>query len=98
MVDIARPDSVIKKKKMKRAAYGVAGLTAILLVTVFVSQLKPAAPSVDKATLWPDVVKRGPDGPPGPRHRHAGARGHALDSGDPPPAASSGSCCAPAPT
>ena len=44
MVDIARPDSVIKKKKMKRAAYGVAGLTAILLVTVFVSQLKPAAP------------------------------------------------------
>ena len=60
MVDIARPDSVIKKKKMKRAAYGVAGLTAILLVTVFVSQLKPAAPSVDKATLWPDVVKQGP--------------------------------------
>ena len=60
MVDIARPDSVIKKKKMKRAAYGVAGLTAILLVTVFVARLKPAAPSVDKATLWPDVVKRGP--------------------------------------
>ena len=60
MVDIARPESVVKKKKMKRAAYGVAGLTAILLVTVFVSQLKPAAPSVDKATLWPDVVKRGP--------------------------------------
>ena len=60
MVDIARPESVIRKKKMKRAAYGVAGLTVILLVTVFVSRLKPAAPSVDKATLWPDVVKRGP--------------------------------------
>ena len=58
------------------------GLTVILLVTVFVSSLKPAAPSVDKATLWPDVVKTGPDGPPGARHRHAGARGHALDSGD----------------
>jgi HlyD family secretion protein len=60
MVDIARPESVVRKKKMKRAAYGVVGVTAILLVTVFVSQLKPAAPSVDKATLWPDVVKRGP--------------------------------------
>jgi len=60
MVDIARPESVVKKKKMKRAAYGVAGLTVILLVTVFVSRLKPAAPSVDKATLWPDIVKRGP--------------------------------------
>src|SRR6478735_1319830 len=60
MVDIARPDSVIKKKKMKRAAYGGVGLIVILLVTVFVARLKPAAPSVDKATLWPDVVKRGP--------------------------------------
>jgi HlyD family secretion protein len=60
MVDIARPESVVRKKKMKRYAYGVAGATAILLVTVFVSQLKPAAPSVDKNTLWPDVVKRGP--------------------------------------
>jgi HlyD family secretion protein len=60
MVDIARPESVVRKKKMKRAAYGVVGVTGILLVTVFVSQLKPAAPSVDKATLWPDVVKRGP--------------------------------------
>lgn len=60
MVDIARPESVIRKKKLKRYAYGVAGVTAILLVTVFVSQLKPAAPSVDKNTLWPDVVKRGP--------------------------------------
>jgi HlyD family secretion protein len=60
MVDIARPESVVRKKKMKRAAYGVVGLTAILLVTFFVSRLQPAAPSVDKATLWPDVVKRGP--------------------------------------
>ena len=60
MVDIARPESVVRKKKAKRVAYGVAGLTVILLVTVFVSRLKPAAPSVDKATLWPDVVKRGP--------------------------------------
>ncbi|MEO5824161.1 MAG: HlyD family efflux transporter periplasmic adaptor subunit [Vicinamibacteraceae bacterium] len=60
MVDIARPESVARKKKMKRIAYAVAGLIVIVLVTAFVSRLKPAAPSVDKATLWPDVVKRGP--------------------------------------
>jgi HlyD family secretion protein len=60
MVDIARPESVVRKKKMKRFVYGGAGLVVILLVTVFVARLKPAAPSVDKATLWPDVVKRGP--------------------------------------
>jgi HlyD family secretion protein len=60
MVDIARPESVVRKKKMKRAAYGVVGLTAVLLITVFVSRLKPAAPSIERSTIWPDTVKRGP--------------------------------------
>jgi HlyD family secretion protein len=59
MVDIARPESVIRKKKIKRAAYGVAGLTAILLITVGVSRLRPAAPAVEWGTLWPDTVRRG---------------------------------------
>src|SRR6266536_2083891 len=59
MVDYARPESVVRKKKMKRVAYGVAGLTAILLVTVGVSRLKPAAPSVERGTLLIDTVKRG---------------------------------------
>lgn len=45
---------------MKRAAYGVAGLTVILLITVGVSRLRPAAPTVEWGTLWPDTVKRGP--------------------------------------
>lgn len=60
MVDIARPASVLRRKKIKRAAYAVGGLTAVLLVTVGVSRLKPAAPSVDRATVWIDTVKRGP--------------------------------------
>jgi len=38
----------------------VVGLLAIGSVTYGVSRLKPAAPSVDAATLWPDTVKRGP--------------------------------------
>src|SRR5215468_8494828 len=60
MVDYARPESVVRKKKIKRVAYGVAGLTAILMVTVAVSRLKPAAPSVERGTLLIDTVKRGP--------------------------------------
>jgi HlyD family secretion protein len=60
MVDIARPESVIRRKKIKRAAIGVVGLTAVLLITVFVSRLRPAAPSVERATVWVDTVKRGP--------------------------------------
>ena len=29
-------------------------------ITILLSRLKPAAPSVEMSTLWPDVVKRGP--------------------------------------
>lgn len=59
MVDIARPESVIRKKKLRRALVGLGGLVAIILVTVAVSQLEPAVPSVERTTVWIDTVKRG---------------------------------------
>ena len=40
--------------------YGTAGLTVVLLITLGVSRLKPAAPGVERATVWIDTVKRGP--------------------------------------
>ncbi|HXR39964.1 MAG TPA: HlyD family efflux transporter periplasmic adaptor subunit [Terracidiphilus sp.] len=38
-----------------------AGVAAVLLIVavVAVSRLKPAAPTVDRSTIWPDTVKRG---------------------------------------
>jgi HlyD family secretion protein len=60
MVDIARPATVAKKKKIKRIIMAVAAIVAIGLVTFAVSRLKPAAPGVDRAAVWVDVVKRGP--------------------------------------
>src|SRR5215468_9287309 len=33
---------------------------AILLITLGLSRLKPAAPTVEKSTVWMDTVKRGP--------------------------------------
>lgn len=58
-MDIARPD--LKKKKTRRliVTAGIVGV-AVLLLLVVVARLKPAAPSVERATLWPDTVKRGP--------------------------------------
>ncbi len=47
------------KKTKKLIAYG-AGLVAIVAVSIGISKLKPAAPPVEKGTLWIDVVKRGP--------------------------------------
>ena len=38
-----------------------AGVAAVVLVAaVAVSRLKPAAPTVDRSTIWTDTVKRGP--------------------------------------
>ena len=45
-------------KKKQYIAWG-AGIVAIVLVSLGISQLKPAAPSVERATLWVDSVKRG---------------------------------------
>jgi HlyD family secretion protein len=59
MVDIARP-SQARKKRIRRILYGSAALIVIILITVGVSRLKPAAPSVERATVWIDTVKRGP--------------------------------------
>jgi HlyD family secretion protein len=59
MVDIARSPDVIRKKKIRRIIYGALVLIGIVAITVGVSRLKPAAPSVDRATVWVDTVKRG---------------------------------------
>src|ERR1700679_1505752 len=57
VMDIARPD--LRKKKMRQyLIWG--GVAAVLLAAavVAVSRLKPAAPTVDRSTIWPDTVKR----------------------------------------
>ena len=59
MVDIARPASVKRQKKIRRAIYAGVALLVIVLITVGVSRLKPAAPGVERSTVWIDIVKRG---------------------------------------
>src|SRR5262249_23055642 len=58
-MDIARPSNV-KKKRIRNAIYGGVALLAIAGVSVGLSRLKPAAPTVERAVVWPDTVKRGP--------------------------------------
>jgi HlyD family secretion protein len=58
-MDISRPD--IKRKKTRRQV--VVGIVAVIVlagVAFAVSRLKPAAPSVERGTVWTDGVKRGP--------------------------------------
>jgi HlyD family secretion protein len=58
-MDIERTGEA-KKKRTRRIIWGAVALVAILLVTLGLGQLKPAAPTVDKATVWVDTVQRGP--------------------------------------
>jgi HlyD family secretion protein len=44
---------------MRQAAYVLAALILIPLVTYALHTLKPAAPTVDKGVVWTDTVKRG---------------------------------------
>jgi HlyD family secretion protein len=57
-MDIPRP-SIARQKKLRRTLFAVAGLVLVVLVTVGLAQLKPAAPTVEFGSIWPDAVKRG---------------------------------------
>jgi HlyD family secretion protein len=58
-MDIQRKDAG-KKRLIRRIALGVVLVAAVAGITVAVSRLKPAAPSVDLSVVWRDAVKRGP--------------------------------------
>ncbi|MET0397873.1 MAG: HlyD family efflux transporter periplasmic adaptor subunit [Longimicrobiaceae bacterium] len=46
-------------RKRRRWIFGGVGLAALVLVTLALSNLKPAAPSVEGGTLWTDTVRKG---------------------------------------
>jgi HlyD family secretion protein len=58
-MDIQRPSNA-RAKKIRRIIYAAIALVSITGVTYGVTRLRPAAPAVDKATIWTDEVKRGP--------------------------------------
>src|SRR5438128_410110 len=58
VMDIARPE--FKQQKIRRQIlWGGIGLVLLIAVTIGVARLKPAAPEVERSTVWTDAVKRG---------------------------------------
>ena len=51
---------VARSKKIRRILFLILFVLLASAATYGLSKLKPAAPSVERATLWPDKVKRGP--------------------------------------
>ncbi|MFB3855373.1 MAG: HlyD family secretion protein [Vicinamibacterales bacterium] len=59
MVDIPRVAEA-RKRRIRRIIYGAIAVVAIALVTYGLSRLKPAAPTVERSTVWIEKVRRGP--------------------------------------
>jgi HlyD family secretion protein len=51
---------VARSKKIRRIIFLILFILVATAMTYGLSKLKPAAPSVERATLWSDKVKRGP--------------------------------------
>src|SRR6201997_1768355 len=58
-MDVPRVGVAAKKRK-RRIMIIAASALGLILVTIGISRLKPAVPSVDRSTVWVDTVKRGP--------------------------------------
>ena len=58
-MDIQRPDQS-RKRRNQRILWAALGVVALALITYLISRLKPAAPSVERETVWVDTVQRGP--------------------------------------
>jgi len=58
-MDIARPEFK-QQKRRRQILWGAVGLVFLGGLTLGISRLKPAAPEVERSTIWTDTVKRGP--------------------------------------
>jgi HlyD family secretion protein len=57
-MDIPRPEAK-RKKRIRQAAFGGGAAVIVVLVTIFLAQLEPAAPTVDGDTVWTEKVREG---------------------------------------
>jgi HlyD family secretion protein len=57
-MDIARPEFK-QQKRRRQIVWVIVGSVIVVGITIGVSRLKPAAPTVERSTVWTDTVKRG---------------------------------------
>jgi HlyD family secretion protein len=58
-MDIPRPSAAKEKRRKRIILWGGVGL-GVIVITVLLGQLKPAAPTVERNLVWIDSVKEGP--------------------------------------
>src|SRR3954452_2289160 len=58
-MDVARPRRT-RSERFRKAAYTASVFLIVGGALFGATRLRPAAPTVEASTLWPDTVKRGP--------------------------------------
>src|ERR1700720_3706483 len=58
-MDIRR-EEFARDRRRRRILFVLAATGVALLITLGLSRLKPAAPSIDRSTVWIDTVRKGP--------------------------------------
>ena len=59
MPDVARDPAILKRKRLKQVILAVLAGIVVVAVSVALARMEPAAPTVERATVLEDVVKRG---------------------------------------
>ena len=59
MPDIARDPAILKRKRLRQAILAVAAVLVLVILSAALARMEPAAPSVERATVLEDTVKRG---------------------------------------
>lgn len=59
-MDLQRDPVIVKRKRRRQASFAALFGLGVLSLTVVVSRLEPALPSVTESTLWFGAVRRGP--------------------------------------
>lgn len=57
-MDIARPDLIRRRRRLRILWSGV-GLGAVAIISLLISRMEPAVPSVERGTLWTNAVQHG---------------------------------------
>jgi multidrug efflux pump subunit AcrA (membrane-fusion protein) len=57
-MDIARPDFK-RQRIIRRILLSAVAIVVLVVATIFIWRMRPAAPSVERGTVWMDTVKHG---------------------------------------
>ena len=59
MPDIVRDPAILKRKRLRQAGLAFVGVIVVIAVSIALARMEPAAPTVERATVLEDTVKRG---------------------------------------